>query len=238
MDTGFSSRMEIGRLLATRLGRYAGRRDVLVLALPGGGLEIASAAAETLGSPLDIIVVRRLTLPGAEISVGAVAGGLTMVNEGLIGRLRLEPRTVTGMAAVERSEIQRLEAFYRDGRGALPVKDSVVLLIDDGLTEPCDLAAAARAIRQQRPARLVMAFPFAVGGSSDLFGAIADEIVTSDGLAAGEQGSDGAGLSSVSEQQIRALLARSSRGASALFQEPVCVAALPLSAGHAERRVV
>src|SRR5437899_11344150 len=72
MDTGFSSRMEIGRLLATRLGRYAGRRDVLVLALPGGGLEIASAAAEILGAPLDIIGVRRLPLPAAAFSVGAV----------------------------------------------------------------------------------------------------------------------------------------------------------------------
>jgi len=169
---------EVGRLLGASLVAYADRKDVVALALPGGGLEVASEAARVLRVPLDVIVVRRLIPPGTGVAVGAVAGGMAIINEGLIGRLRLQSSAIAALAAVERWKGLRQETAFRDGRAALPLRGKTVLLIDDGRADASDLAAALRAARKERPARLVMAFPAAAGFSCDLFAAMADELVT------------------------------------------------------------
>lgn len=174
-----SSSAEVGRLLAASLAAYAGR-DVVALALPGGAMDVASETVKALGVPLDVIVVRRLIPPGTGVAVGAIAGRTTIVNEGLIGRLRLDQSAIAALAAVERWESQRQETAFRGGRAALPLRGKTVLLIDDGRADPSDLAAALQAARRERPARLVMAFPASSDFSRDLFAAMADEIVTAE----------------------------------------------------------
>ncbi|MGD1085596.1 MAG: phosphoribosyltransferase family protein [Verrucomicrobiota bacterium] len=162
MAVKFQNRAEAGRLLAGKLEGYAGREGVIVLGLPRGGVLVAREVAAKLKAPLDVFLVRKLGVPGhEEVAMGAVAGGgVCFFNESLIESCRIPRRVLEEVVERERKELARREQAYR--RAGPPVlRDRTVILVDDGLATGATMRAAARAARQQQPARLVAAAPVA-----------------------------------------------------------------------------
>jgi len=159
----FRDRREAGRLLAAQLGAYAKRPDVLVLALPRGGVPVAAEVASALGAPLDVFVVRKLGVPGhEEYALGAIAtGGVRVLNEEVVQALRIPDRVIDALAGREQEELARRERVYRGHRPPLDVRGRTVILVDDGLATGATMHAAIRALRQQQPARIVVAVPTA-----------------------------------------------------------------------------
>src|SRR5258705_7877110 len=159
----FRDRREAGRVLAEKLAAYANRPDVLVLALPRGGVPVAYEVARALGAPLDVFVVRKLGVPGyEELAMGAVAtGGVRVLNDQLVERLGIPEHMVDAVAARERQELARRERLYRSGRPPPDVRGRTVILVDDGLATGATMHAAIQALRQQNPARIVVAVPTA-----------------------------------------------------------------------------
>lgn len=162
-ETAYRDRHGAGRKLAELLGEYAGRPDVLVLALPRGGVPVAYEVARALNVPLDVFVVRKLGLPGyEELAMGAIAsGGIRVLNFDVIRPLHIPEQVVEEITAREQSELERREQLYRAGRPPLDVEGRTVILIDDGLATGATMYAALRALRQQQPARLIVAVPVA-----------------------------------------------------------------------------
>jgi putative phosphoribosyl transferase len=175
----FRDRFDAGRQLATRLDHYAHRADVLVLALPRGGLPVAYEVARALDAPMDVFLVRKLGLPGhEELAMGAVAsGGLRVLNRDVVDVLLVPDRVIDAVAAEELRELERRERAYRDDRPPPDVSDKTVILVDDGLATGSTMRAAARALRQQKPNRLVVAVPVAAPETCDSLGQELDEIV-------------------------------------------------------------
>src|SRR5256714_11770033 len=131
----FQDRSDAGRRLAEKLQQYAGRSDVIVLALPRGGVPVGYEVARALGAPLDVFLVRKLGVPGhEELAMGAIAsGGVRVVNEEAVRQLGIPPSVIDEVAAEEELELGRREREYRDGRPAPEVAGRIVLLVDDGL---------------------------------------------------------------------------------------------------------
>jgi putative phosphoribosyl transferase len=177
--TLFRDRVEAGEVLAELLGHYAGRPDVLVLALPRGGVPVAARVAEALGSPLDVFVVRKLGVPGhEELAMGAIAsGGVRVVNQQVVARLRLGQADLDRVAEVEERELARREQRYREGRGPPDLAGRVVILVDDGLATGSTMRAAVAAARRLDPARVVVAVPTAPASTCQRLGEEADEVV-------------------------------------------------------------
>jgi putative phosphoribosyl transferase len=164
LEARFADRAEAGRELAALLRDYAGREDVVVLALPRGGVPVAFEVARELGAPLDVFVVRKLGLPmQPELAIGAIASGVgvRVVNEDVVEAADVGPDTIEEVAARERVELVRREELYRGDRNALAVEGKTVILVDDGLATGSTMRAAVRALRGQRP--LVRAFPTDLG---------------------------------------------------------------------------
>jgi predicted phosphoribosyltransferase len=163
MQLPYRDRQEAGRALATLLGVYSARTDVLVLGLPRGGIPVAYAVALALGAPLDVLVVRKLGVPGhEELAMGAIAsGGTRVLNHEVLRQLGIAPSTVEMVAAREWRELAQREVAYRDGRPAAEVAWRTVLVIDDGLATGSTMRAAVVALRQRAPARIVVAVPVA-----------------------------------------------------------------------------
>jgi len=159
----FENRGEAGRLLARLLSAYAERDDVIVLALPRGGVPVAFEVAKALGAPLDVFVVRKLGVPGyEELAMGAIAsGGVRFLNTEMIRVLGLPDTVVEATTARERSELERRERRYRGDRPPPDVRDRTALLIDDGLATGSTMRAAVEALRRLAPARIVVAVPVA-----------------------------------------------------------------------------
>jgi len=157
----FRDRADAGRQLLARLGRYAGRDDVLVLGLPRGGIPIAYEIARGLGAPLDVFVVRKLGVPGQEeLAMGAIAtGGVRVVNPDVVDALHIPPAVLDRVAAEEGRELERRERSYRGDRPEPGVRGKTVVLVDDGLATGSTMRAAVAALRQQGPARVVVAVP-------------------------------------------------------------------------------
>jgi predicted phosphoribosyltransferase len=177
--TTFRDRVEAGDALAELLGHYAGQSDVLVLALPRGGVPVAARVAEALGAPLDVFVVRKLGVPGhEELAMGAIAsGGVRVVNEQVVGRLRLGEADLQRVAEAEGRELTRREQRYREGRGPPELAGRVVILVDDGLATGSTMRAAVAAARRLRPARVVVAVPTAPASTCQQLRDEADEVV-------------------------------------------------------------
>jgi putative phosphoribosyl transferase len=175
----FRDRDEAGDVLAGRLGHHAGRDDVLVLALPRGGVPVAARVARALGAPLDVFVVRKLGVPGhEELAMGAIAsGGVEVVNEQVVGRLGLGEVDLRRVAEVEGRELARREQLYREGRPPPDLAGRVVILVDDGLATGSTMRAAVAAARRHRPARVVVAVPTAPASTCQRLGEEADEVV-------------------------------------------------------------
>lgn len=175
----FRDRAEAGRLLAGHLRHYADRTDVLVLALPRGGVPVAFEVAESLRAPLDVYVVRKLGVPGhEELAMGAIAtGGVRFTNEEVVTRLRIPPEVLDAVAAREARELERREREFRGGRPAPDLRGRTVLLVDDGLATGSTMRAAAAALRRQGPARIVVAVPVGAPQTCDEFRDVADEVV-------------------------------------------------------------
>jgi predicted phosphoribosyltransferase len=167
MQKIFQNRTEAGRLLAKRLSAYGNRDDVLVLALPRGGVPVAFEVARSLNAPLDVLIVRKLGVPGQEeLAMGAVAsGGLLVLNQELIQELELPQDVIQHVEARERKEVNRREQMYRINRTDFRIERQVVLLIDDGIATGSTMQAAIQALRLQKPRKIVVAVPTAAGSS-------------------------------------------------------------------------
>ena len=175
----FRDRTEAGRLLAELLRDYAGRDDVVVLALPRGGVPVGYEVARALGAPLDVFVVRKLGLPGhPELAMGALAsGGLVVLNQGVTKALGIDEASVRRVIEAELEELQRREALFRGTSEPPDVEGKTVVLVDDGLATGSTMRAAAQAVRQLHPDRIVVAVPVAAEETCDEFRDVVDEIV-------------------------------------------------------------
>lgn len=178
-ETRFRDRREAGRVLARLLGRYAGRDDVVVLALPRGGVPVAYEVAKALAAPLDVFVVRKLGVPGhRELAMGALAsGGSLVLDERLIRSLRIGEAAIERTLAAEARELERRELAYRGDRELPELEGKTVILVDDGLATGSTMRAAALAVRKHRPARIVVAVPVAAAQTCNELRADVDEVV-------------------------------------------------------------
>jgi putative phosphoribosyl transferase len=175
----FKDRKEAGVALAARLADYNNRGDVVVLALPRGGVPVADEVARRLRAPLDVFLVRKLGLPGhPELAMGAIAtGGVRVLNEDVVRWYGVPSAVIDQVAASEQAELERRERTYREGRSLLPLEGRTVLLIDDGLATGSTMKAAVRAVRAHKPARIVVAVPVGAPETCEEFADVADEIV-------------------------------------------------------------
>jgi len=179
MEPYFHNRSHAGQLLAGELRAYAGRPDVLVLALPRGGVPVAFEVARALGAPLDVFLVRKLGAPGQEeLGMGAIAsGGVRVLNDDVIEALGISPQELADVTAGEQRELDRRERAYSAGQPPLAVAGRTVLLIDDGLATGVTMRAALLALRKLGPARIVVAVPVAAPAIWSAFHTIADDII-------------------------------------------------------------
>ena len=175
----FKDRRDAGRLLARKLSVYTNHTDVIVLALPRGGVPVAYEVALALNAPLDIFLVRKLGLPGREeLAIGAIAsGGIRVLNEDIIRVLGVPEEVINIVARNELQELQRREHNYRGDRPAPEVRDRKVILIDDGLATGASMRAAVVGVRAQHPARIVIAVPAAAPELCNAFQFEVDEMV-------------------------------------------------------------
>lgn len=175
----YTNRREAGAELARRLEHLAHRNDLVVLALPRGGVPVGYEVARALGAPLDVFLVRKLGLPGhRELAMGAIAsGGVRVLNDDVVAWYRVPESIIDEAAREEQAELERRERVYREGRPAVELADRVVLLIDDGLATGSTMKAAVQAVRARRPSRIVVAVPVGAADTCRAFQAIADEVV-------------------------------------------------------------
>ncbi|MES1954439.1 erythromycin esterase family protein [Salinisphaera hydrothermalis] len=175
----FRNRRDAGRRLARELDGHADHSDVLVLALPRGGVPVAFEVARALGAELDVLVVRKLGVPGhPETAMGAIAAnGRQILDRELIRHLRLDSAAIERVIAAERQELARRERLYREGREPLRVAGRRVIVIDDGLATGASMAAALQMVREMGPARLIAAVPVASPEGMGRLGDLADEVV-------------------------------------------------------------
>ena len=242
----FANRTDAGRQLGARLRSYAGRSDVVVLALPRGGVPVAAEVARALNAPLDVFLVRKLGVPThPELAMGAIAeGGIKVLNEPLISDLEIPHALVQQVVSRERIELDRRHRLYRGDRQPPPVRDRVVVLVDDGLATGATMEAAVTALRQQTPARIVVAVPVGARDTHDRLRTIADEVV----CVAMPEPFYGVGrwyedFSETTDAEVRSLLAAAGRTPSPLNPgrpgrvDPVAeVEVLQRASGRAEQR--
>jgi putative phosphoribosyl transferase len=175
----FRDRADAGRQLGARLQKYAGKPEVLVLALPRGGVPVAYEVAKALHAPMDVFIVRKLGVPGQEeLAMGAVAtGGVRVLNDPVVNALGIPDYVIDAVVKWETDELKRREQLYRGDRPPPNVRGKTVILVDDGLATGSTMLAAVRALREQRPARIVVAVPVASPDTCELLKAYVDEVV-------------------------------------------------------------
>jgi predicted phosphoribosyltransferase len=175
----FRDRADAGRVLARELRQYAGRADVLVLALPRGGVPVAFEVARELGAPLDVFVVRKLGAPGQEeLAMGAIAsGGVRVLNSEVVHLLGISANEIESITRREEQELERRERLYRGERPPIDPRGRIVILIDDGLATGSTMRAAAKALRRLGPEKIVVAVPVASPSICDELAAEVDQVV-------------------------------------------------------------
>jgi putative phosphoribosyl transferase len=175
----FIDREDAGKKLAARLDKYANREDVVVLALPRGGVPVAYEVARHLRAPMDIFLVRKLGLPGQEeLAMGAIAsGGIRVLNEDVVHRLNVPDRVLDSVVKKEMAELQRREKMYRGDTPMVDVRNKSAILIDDGLATGASMKAAVSGVLAHDPDRVVVAVPVAAPEICARFQTIVDEII-------------------------------------------------------------
>jgi putative phosphoribosyl transferase len=176
----FRDRQQAGKLLGEELARrLSGRDDVLVLALPRGGVPVAYEVAQALHAPLDVFIVRKLGVPGhEELAMGAIASGDVLVlNDEVLSQLRVPQHAIDAVAADERQELERRERSYRGNKPTLDVRERTIIIVDDGLATGSTMRAALRALRRMNPRAIIVAVPVAARSTCEEFRAEADQIV-------------------------------------------------------------
>jgi predicted phosphoribosyltransferase len=210
----FRDRSEAGRLLADRLRGYANRPDVIVLALPRGGVPVAYEVARALDAPLDVFLVRKMGVPGhEEFAFGAIAtGGIRVINQDVVRALGAPPKLIDAIAAREQQELERREPLYRGTRPPPDVRGRTVILVDDGLATGSTMLAAVRALRSEGVGRVVVAVPVASPESCEQLGEEADDVI----CAVTPEPFNAVGLwyrdfSQTTDDEVKELLARPNR---------------------------
>jgi predicted phosphoribosyltransferase len=210
----FRDRAEAGQILAAKLASYADRPDVLVLALPRGGVPVAYEVAQALHAPLDVFLVRKLGLPGqVELAMGAIAsGGTRVINEEVVSKLNVPDEVIDAVAVEEQRELSRREADYRDGRPPPDVRGRTIILVDDGLATGSSMRAAVAALRRQGPASIIVAVPVGARETCAELRHEADDAVCAQTpepfYAVGAWYED---FSQTSDEEVRDLLARAAK---------------------------
>jgi len=179
MSRPFRDRVDAGKALAGHLRKYAGRPDVIVLALPRGGVPVGYEVAHALGAPLDVFIVRKLGVPGhEEYAMGAVAsGGIRVLNDDAVRSLGLTTETVDRVTARELEELKRRERLYRGDRPEPDLKGRTVILVDDGLATGSTMKAAVKALAARGPAGIVVAVPIAAADTCEALRRDVQEVV-------------------------------------------------------------
>jgi predicted phosphoribosyltransferase len=207
----FRNRIDAGSQLAEKLAAYANRPGVLVLALPRGGVPVGFEVARELGAPRDVFLVRKLGVPGyEELAMGAVAtGGVRVLNDEIVRGLGISEHEIDAAAARELQELARRERLYRGDRPLPDIAGRTVILVDDGLATGATMRAAIAAVRQQQPARIVVAVPTASPDTCEALKAEADDVVCAmtpePFLAVGHWYED---FTQTTDDEVRELLAR------------------------------
>jgi predicted phosphoribosyltransferase len=213
----YRNRTDAGRRLARELEGYAGREDVVVLALPRGGVPVGFELADALGAPLDVLVVRKLGVPGhRELAMGAIAsGGLIVLDEGIVNRLRIPEELIRRAIADELRELERRESAYRGERESPQLDGKTVILVDDGLATGATMRAAALAVRERNPACVIVAVPVAAAETCRRLRADVDVVVCAQTpepfYAVGVWYDD---FSQTSDEEVREVLARTAEASS------------------------
>lgn len=167
----FANRISAGHALAKKLETYANRSDVIVLALPRGGVPVAYEVARALNAPLDVFLVRKLGVPGyEELAMGAIAsGGVRVLNESVVRHLDISDYVIDLVASEEQRELERREKIYRGAAPPLNVRDRTVIIVDDGLATGSTMRAAVKALKNLGPAKIVVAAPVAARETCESF---------------------------------------------------------------------
>jgi putative phosphoribosyl transferase len=211
----FRDRHHAGKFLAQKLAHLVGKPDLIVLALPRGGVPVGYEVAQALMVPLDVFVVRKLGLPGyGELAIGAIAsGGVRVLNEDLIAEYNIDHKTIDSIADRESIELERRERLYRGGMQEHPdIRGKSVILVDDGLATGASMKAAIMAVKALQPSRIIVAVPVASKETCDYLSTEVDEIVCGQTpepfFAVGAWYQD---FSQTSDDEVRELLQRGSR---------------------------
>ncbi len=175
----FEDRMDAGKKLAKELSKYANRSDVLILALPRGGVPVAFEVAKELNVKMDVFIVRKLGVPGnEELAMGAISSDNALVlNEDIVRSFQIPERVINMAAENELKELKRRERTYRGDRPKPEISGSTVILIDDGLATGATMRAATSAIKTKNPAKIVVAVPTGAPDTCELFKKEVDEVI-------------------------------------------------------------
>lgn len=175
----FANRTEAGKLLADALSGYAGRNDILILALPRGGVPVAYEVAKALSAPLDLWLVRKLGVPGQEeLALGALAGkNIRVLNQDIIGLLNIDETVIDGIVAREQTELERRNTLYRQGKPPPDIERKTIIIIDDGLATGATMRVAIASLRQAGAARIIVAVPVGAAATCSKIEKEADELI-------------------------------------------------------------
>ncbi len=175
----FRNRSEAGRKLAEKLSLYKGQGDVVILALPRGGVPVGYEIATYLGVPMDVLVARKLGAPGQpELGIGAIApGGIRVLDDRLIRLLGVSNEYVEKVSQEEAQELQRRTQEYRDGRPDIPLEGKTVIIVDDGLATGVTARAAIESVRRRNPKKIILAIPVCASQAIPIMRSLVDELV-------------------------------------------------------------